>query len=256
LSLKDRDIDNLNAIHVAGTKGKKSTCVFVRLFLRVYGSRTGFPQNIEMYTSPDLRSIRERIQINDQPIVEKLFTKYFFEVWDRLLSQQQHIAGGKENMSRLLQLLAVLAIYTFIREGTQAATFETHHGGEYDATNVIQKPIVTGITSIGLDYIAQLGPTIQNVAWHKSGIFKPGTPAFSASQESEASIVLQTRAAEKGAELKFVDIDSLLPSNAQATSSSAKNKLLFSSRSRAHVFRTQSTFGELLYNSGRCYSSY
>lgn len=90
------------------------------------------------------------------------------------------------------------------QEGTQAVISETHHGGEYDATNVIQKPIVAGITSIGLDHIAQLGPTIQNVAWHKSGIFKPGTPAFSAPQESEASIVLQTRAVEKGAELKFV----------------------------------------------------
>lgn len=169
-----------------------------------------------MYTSPNLRSIRERIQINNQPIVEELFTKYFFEVWDRLLPQQQHIAGGKEKMPRFLQLLAVLAIHTFIWEGTQAAIFETHHGGEYDATNVIQKPIVTGITSIELDHIAQLGPTIQNVDWHKSGIFKPGTPAFSAPQESEAFIVLQTRAAEKGAELKFIDIDSSLPSNAQA----------------------------------------
>lgn len=55
LSLKDRDIDNLNIIHVAGTKGKASTCAFIRSFLRVHGSRTGFPQNVGMYTSPHLR---------------------------------------------------------------------------------------------------------------------------------------------------------------------------------------------------------
>lgn len=169
-----------------------------------------------MYTSPDLRSIRERIQVNDQPILENLFTMYFFEVWDRLSSQQQHATGEKETMPRFLQLLALLALHTFIREGTDAVICETHHGGEYDATNVIQNPIVTGLTSIGLDHIAQLGPTIENIAWHKAGIFKTGTPAFSVPQDPAVAAVLQSRAAEKEVELKFVEVDPSLPSHAQA----------------------------------------
>ncbi|KUL90484.1 hypothetical protein ZTR_00032 [Talaromyces verruculosus] len=66
------------------------------------------------------------------------------------------------------------SFHTFIRERVQAAIFETHHGGEYDATNVIPQPVVTAITSLGMDHVAQLGPTIDDIAWHKSGIFKPG----------------------------------------------------------------------------------
>jgi len=168
-----------------------------------------------MYTSPDLRCIRERIQINDRPIDEERFTKYFFEVWDRLFLQQD-IAGRKEKMPRFLQLLALLALHTFIREEVQATVYETHHGGEYDATNVIREPIVTGITSIGMDHIAQLGPTIENIAWHKAGIFKSRIPAFSAPQDPAAFAVLRARAEEKGVELKFVDTDPSLPISSQA----------------------------------------
>lgn len=147
---------------------------------------------------------------------------YFFEVWDRLSSQDSHIIGGREKMPRFLQLLALVAFHTFIREETEAAIYETHHGGEYDATNVVQKPIVTGITSIGLDHAAQLGPSIENIAWHKAGIFKPETPAFSAPQDPLVAAVLQARAAEKGVELKFVDQDSSLPEDAQALQESVQ----------------------------------
>jgi folylpolyglutamate synthase len=110
---------------------------FVRSFLKVHGLRTGFPQKVGLYTSPDLRYIRERIQINGQPILEGLFIKYFFEVWDRLSSQDSHVAEGKEKMPRFLQLLTLVAFHTFIKEETEAAIYETHHGGEYDATNVV-----------------------------------------------------------------------------------------------------------------------
>lgn len=208
-------MNDLNIIHVAGTKGKGSTCAFARSFLRVHGLRTGFPRKIGLYTSPDLRGIRERIQINDQPILEDLFTKYFFEVWDGLSSHDSSVANGKDKMPRFLQLLALVAFHTFIREETDAAIFETHHGGEYDATNVVQKPIVTGITSIGLDHVAQLGPTIENIAWHKAGIFKRGSSAFSAPQDPAIVPVLQARAAEKGVQLKFVEANPSLPVDAK-----------------------------------------
>lgn len=125
-------------------------------------------------------------------------------------------------MPRFLQMLALVAFHTFIREKTEAAIYETHNGGEYDATNVIQKPIVTGLTSIGLDHVAQLGPSIENIAWHKAGILKPGTPAFSAPQDPHAAAVLQARAVEKGVELKFVDQDSSLPEDAQALQESVQ----------------------------------
>ncbi|OQE07845.1 hypothetical protein PENVUL_c012G03401 [Penicillium vulpinum] len=119
---------------------------------------------------------------------------------------------------RYLQLLALLAFHTFIREGVDAAIFETHHGGEYDATNVIRKPVVTGITSLGMDHIAQLGPMIEDIAWHKAGIFKPEVPAFSVQQEPGASEVLRDRATEKKTDLSFVMSCDDLPTNSRVLS--------------------------------------
>lgn len=209
----DRDIDNLNIIHITGTKGKGSTCAFTRSFLLAHGLRTGFPSKIGLYTSPHLQFIRERIQINEKPISEELFTKYFFEVWDSLASNGQRDTVENPRQPRYLQLLALLAFHTFVREKVQTAIFETHHGGEYDATNVIERPVAAGITSLGMDHITQLGPTVENIAWHKAGIFKPGALAFSVPQEPVPSEVMRNRAAEKGSVLEFVPVNDSLPVN-------------------------------------------
>ena len=92
------------------------------------------------------------IRVNFKTLPRCDFAKYFFEVWDVL-----HDAPP-----RYLQLFAILAIHIFIREGVGAAVIETHHGGEYDATNVIEGPIATVITPIGMDHAKQLGPTIKS----------------------------------------------------------------------------------------------
>ena len=110
----------------------------------------------------------------------------------------------------------LISVHAFIRESVDVAIYETHNGGEYDATNVIQKPVVTGITTIGMDHVEQLGPSIENIAWHKAGIFKYGSPAFSTLQEPAAAAVLRHRASEKGVALKFVNTDPALPANARA----------------------------------------
>ncbi len=110
----------------------------------------------------------------------------------------------------------LLAIHTFRQEGTQAAIFETHHGGQYDATNVLSATLVTGITSIGMDHLAQLGPDIADVAWHKAGIFKTGSLAFSAPQTPEVEAVLRSRALEKSVNIELVPVDPTLPRDADA----------------------------------------
>ena len=195
-------------MHLSGTKGKGSTCAFVSSFLRAHGERTGFPCKIGLYTSPHLKYVQERVQINSVPVSEKLFAKYVFEVWDRLSSYD----AAKP---RYLQLLMLVSVHAFIEEGVDAAIYETHNGGEYDATNMITKPVVTGISTIGLDHVEQLGPTIGNIAWHKAGIFKTASPAFSTAQELEATRMLESRAREKGVDLNFVmDLDPALPESA------------------------------------------
>ncbi|KAI1321403.1 folylpolyglutamate synthase [Xylariaceae sp. FL0255] len=198
------DVDKLNVIHVAGTKGKGSTCAFAESLLRAYGRRTGFPSKTGLYTSPHLVGPEERIRINFEPIDQALFAKYFFEVWDKL--------STVADQPRYLQLYFLLATHVFMREGVEAAIYETHHGGEYDATNVLHQPVATIITPLGMDHAKQLGPTINNIAWHKSGIFKTGSIAFSAKQEPGPENVLRERAAEKQVECHFVpDDDTELP---------------------------------------------
>jgi folylpolyglutamate synthase len=125
----------------------------------------------------------------------------------------QHRPRDFETRPRYLQIFALLSFHTFIRERVDAAIFETHHGGEYDATNVVEKPIVTAVTTLGMDHIKQLGPTIESIAWHKAGIFKPGASAFAAPQAIAAAEALRQRASEKGVSLQVVDTDPSLATN-------------------------------------------
>ena len=196
---------------MAGTKGKGSTCAFVASFLKVHRNATGYPQKIGLYTSPHMRNIRERIRINGVPISSELFTTRFFEIWDKLPDQ----ATPNLDIPRYLQLLALLSFHVFIEEKVDVAIYETHFGGEYDATNIIRMPIITAVTSIAMDH-KLLGSTIEEVAWHKAGIFKSGSLAFSTLQEPAVTVVLQQRAAGKEVRLEFIGIDSGLPTNAMA----------------------------------------
>ncbi|RHZ49632.1 hypothetical protein CDV55_102505 [Aspergillus turcosus] len=216
----DDAVNSLNVIHVSGTKGKGSTCAFTRSFLRAHSVRTGFPKKIGLYTGPHLQCVRERIQIDDHPVAEELFTPYFFEVWDRLMPNSKDIGldAGVAKQPRYLQFLALLAFHTFIKEEVDAAIFEVHHGGEYDATNVIRNPVVTGITSLGMDHVAQLGPTMETIAWHKAGIFKPGAPAFSVTQDPGPVEVMRKRALDRGTTLTFVSANECLPTDGRVLS--------------------------------------
>jgi folylpolyglutamate synthase len=91
--------------------------------------------------------------------------------------------------------------------------YETHLGGEFDATNIIKTPLVTAITTITEDHVKLLGPKIQDIAWHKAGILKLGALAFSTLQDMAVTRVLQQRASEKKTELHFIGVDSTLPTD-------------------------------------------
>jgi folylpolyglutamate synthase len=65
--------------------------------------------------------------------------------------------------------LTLLSVHAFIKEGVDVTDYETHSGGEYDATNIL-KSTVTGITTLGIDHVKALGPTLEDIAWHKAGI--------------------------------------------------------------------------------------
>ncbi|KAI4094590.1 MAG: hypothetical protein L6R37_007207 [Teloschistes peruensis] len=102
------------------------------------------------------------------------------------------------------RFLTLMAFHTYIREGVDTAIIECGIGGEYDSTNIIVHPSVTGITSLGIDHVQLLGKTIEEIAWHKAGIMKEGAPAFTVPQLPAAQAVLEDRAMERSVKLHTV----------------------------------------------------
>ena len=165
-------------------------------------------RKIGLYTSPHLRFVRERIQINNTPLSEELFAKYFFELWDRLedTARKEGLPTDTSAKPVYFRFLTLMAFHTYLCEGVDTAIIECGIGGEYDSTNIIEAPTVTGITSLGIDHVAMLGDTIEEIAWHKAGIMKKGAPSFTAPQPQGALKVLQDRAAERSVPLQVVGL--------------------------------------------------
>lgn len=182
----EEDILGLKIIHVAGTKGKGSTCTFCEAILRECGFRTG------LFTSPHLIDVRERFRLNGFEITQDKFLHYFWDCWHKL---EENITEELP-MPPLFQFLTVLAFRIFVSEQVDVAIVEVGLGGKTDSTNVIKEPVVCGITSLGMDHTEALGTTLGQIAAHKAGIFKPKIPAFTVSQLSEAMDVIRDRASE------------------------------------------------------------
>ncbi|KJK79732.1 hypothetical protein H634G_05324 [Metarhizium anisopliae BRIP 53293] len=201
----------LNIVHVAGTKGKGSTCAFVDSILSQYQRRKSTPSKTGLFISPHLIAVRERIRIDSAPISEDLFAKYFFQVWDRLgesnACPEDAAPGSRPLYARYLTLMSW---HAFLQEGVDCAVYETGIGGEFDATNIVERPVASGISTLGIDHVFVLGDTVDKIAWHKAGIMKPGSPAFTVEQVPSAAEVLQTRAKDKGVDLKVLSVDKRL----------------------------------------------
>lgn len=112
--------------------------------------------------------------------------------------------------------LTLMAFHAYLQEGVDTAVIECGIGGEYDSTNVLEQPSVAAVTSLGIDHTLVLGSTIEEIAWHKAGVFKPNSKTKQVftvdSQPPAAMTVLQQRAEAAGLELCIVprhpDIDS------------------------------------------------
>ncbi|KAF2132103.1 FolC bifunctional protein [Dothidotthia symphoricarpi CBS 119687] len=211
--------DRLKPIHIAGTKGKGSTSAFISSILAQYipsnGAQTT-PSKVGLYTSPHLRFVRERIQINNEPVSEAMFAKYFFDVWDRLEAAAAKAETTPTHVPTkpvYFRYLTLMALHAYLEEGVDTAVIECGIGGEYDSTNIITKPTVTAVTSLGIDHTAMLGSTLPEIAWHKAGIFKAGAVAFTSPQKEEAMTVLRERAAEKGTSLHVINVHPALANN-------------------------------------------
>jgi dihydrofolate synthase/folylpolyglutamate synthase len=143
------------------------------------------------FSSPHLYSVRERVAINGIACSEEEFVEVMVPLCDRIK------AFNSELLSELtyFELLTLFAFEFFAKKRVDVAIFEVGMGGRLDATNIC-RPDVTIITSISYDHIAQLGPTLSEIAVEKAGIIKPGIPLVSAVRHSEAQKVIRKIARE------------------------------------------------------------
>ncbi len=181
-------------IHIAGTNGKGSVAALLESMLRAAGHRVG------LYTSPHLVHVGERVQVDRRPLSDRQIVEYVRE----LRPVADRIARGTPDLApTFFEYLTAMAWLEFGRSGCAIAVLETGLGGRLDATNIVT-PLVTAITSIGLDHAEYLGDTIERIATEKAGIIKPRIPVVVGRMPAAAESVIRARAAELGAGVSAV----------------------------------------------------
>ena len=171
------------SIHVAGTNGKGSVANMLASALSSCGIRTG------LYTSPHIMDFRERMLIAGpekgkgvpfSSLIPKEYVFNFLTEWKPYFL---------EHCLSFFEITTGLAFKWFQDSGVEVAVIEVGLGGRLDSTNVLEKPSLTIVTTIGLDHCTLLGHTLPEVAAEKAGIFKPGVPALvGESQEATAQV--------------------------------------------------------------------
>ena len=172
-------------LHVAGTNGKGSTCAFLRAALEAAGRR------VHVFTSPHLVRFNERIRLAGSLIGDDRLAALLDEVLD---------AGGGIQPS-FFEATTAVAFLAFVRTPADACIIEVGLGGRLDATNVIERPLVTGIAAVGVDHQHFLGQTLAAIAGEKAGIAKPGVPLVALSQPEPAESAIAAVAERIGAPL-------------------------------------------------------
>ncbi|WP_153557801.1 bifunctional folylpolyglutamate synthase/dihydrofolate synthase [Roseimaritima sediminicola] len=183
---------SLDIVHIAGTKGKGSTATMVAAMLSAGGYRTG------LYTSPHLNRLGERFRVDGQPCPDADLVALVDQV--RQAAERLQQEGGEGTAATFFELTTAMALVHFRTQGCRAAVLEVGLGGRLDSTNVCQ-PLVTAITSVGLDHQHILGHTLAEIAAEKAGIFKAGVPAISGVVDGPAAPVIARRAHQCGARL-------------------------------------------------------
>ena len=168
-------------IHVAGTNGKGSVCAYLSSVLTQAGYRVG------RYTSPHLVSWCERISLNGEPIAAADL--------DSVLTQVEAAITPEPETPTQFEVFTAAAWLYFAQQAVDIAVIEVGLGGRLDATNVIDEPLVTVITSLSREHWQQLGPTLADIAGEKAGILKPQRPAVIGPLPPEAETVVLARAA-------------------------------------------------------------
>ncbi len=172
-------------VHIAGTNGKGSTLAMLSAMLEAEGRR------VHRYISPHLVRFNERILLSGTPIEEHRLAT--------VLDAAERANAGQP--ITFFEITTAAAFLAFAEEPADILLLETGLGGRLDATNVVERPLLTLISPISMDHESFLGDTLEAIAWEKAGILKPGVPALLGPQRPEAATVLERRAREIAAPL-------------------------------------------------------
>jgi dihydrofolate synthase/folylpolyglutamate synthase len=178
--------------HVAGTNGKGSTCAFLRAAIEAGGLK------IHVYTSPHLVRFNERIRLAGKLIEDE----YLAELLARVLDISADINPS------FFEATTAAAFIAFAETPADACILEVGLGGRLDATNVVSRPVATGIAELGIDHEGFLlapeagapdDPMIR-IAWEKAGIAKKNAPLLTQKYAAEMLHVIADHAADIGAQ--------------------------------------------------------
>ena len=198
------------SIHIAGTNGKGSTAHALASVLQEAGYKTG------LYTSPHLKSFRERIKINGIEIPES-------EVINFVEANKLFLLALKPSF---FEMTVALSFDYFARMGVDYAVIETGMGGRFDSTNIVH-PILSIITNIGFDHEQFLGNSLDKIAFEKAGIIKENVPVVIGQTQPETTEVFQSKASENKAAITFADQSFQTKFNGYAKDASGKRRVAY-----------------------------
>ena len=188
LALRGNPHLKLKVIHIGGTNGKGSTIAFLKNLLEKMGLRVG------VFSSPYLIHYTDQIAINGESIPEARLESLMVDYRSLLEGEHAQALQGTTEF----EIITAIAYDYFASEQVDVAIMEVGMGGLLDSTNVCQ-PILTGITTIGLDHVALLGDTLEAIAEQKAGIIKQGVPMVTGNIVPEAMVVIDQIAKAKQA---------------------------------------------------------
>ena len=187
--------ESFRSIVVAGTKGKGSVSAMLDSILREGGYKVG------LFTSPHLHTFRERIRVNYEMISEEDVVRLVEKI--KPVMEEIQASGDPSKVPTTYELATAIAFLYFQESAIDIAVLEVGLGGRLDAVN-ITTPLVSVITSISLDHTEVLGNTIEEIAYEKAGIIKPGGRVVTAPQKEQAMGVINYVANHNKADLKVV----------------------------------------------------
>ena len=187
---------SFKSIHIAGSKGKGSTAMFLASALNTAGEKTG------MYSSPHISDYRERISLAGEFFDDTLYIGAASEIVNGLKTFILDDSTGS-NEPTTFELLTLMAFIIFKKTKCTWAVIETGIGGRLDATNVIT-PVASVLTHIEMEHTDILGDTIEKIASEKAGIIKQGVPVFTGKQLQESSEIIADKARSMNSSLIYL----------------------------------------------------